>query len=238
VGIAFAAAVALASATTPWVAAVGALLLACFLLTDRGVAAVRRVKRKAHRAWVRACGCLERRLAGRRHRPRRFPAEASPYAVGNGRVARVDAARASRSASVVPWAVEIEISGASIDAGGLVRLEKAFERDVPHFEADCALWSQLLAVQGVVESSEDPREALASALKMMSSAFDEAGIDMDRASEITNVSIRRTRRRKPASDPDSLPQALLGVVPPAPRGSSSVETMARKPSHSSSKGAA
>jgi hypothetical protein len=237
VGIAFAAAVALASATTPWVAAVGALLLACFLLTDRGVAAVRRAKRKAHRVWVRACRRLERRLAGRRRRPGRVPAEASPYAVGNGRVARVDAPRASRSASVVPWVVEIEISGASIDAGGLVRLEKAFER-VPHFEADCALWSRLLAVQGVIESSEDPREALASALKMVSSAFDEAGIDMDRASEITNVSIRRTRHRKPVSDPDSLPQALLGLVSPATRSSSSVETMARKPSHSSSKGPA
>jgi hypothetical protein len=128
----------------------------------------------------------------------------------------MDAAGASRSAGVFPWTVGIEISGTRIDGEGLVRLEQAFKGDVPHFEADCALWSHLLAVQGVVESSEDPREALASALATVSSVFDKAGIDINRASAITTVSMRRAARRTSGSN-GSLPEALLRLASPSRR---------------------
>lgn len=129
----------------------------------------------------------------------------------------LDGAGASRGVDVVPWTVGIEIGSTRIDAEGLVRLEEAFRRDVPHFEADCALWSQLLAVRGFVESSEDPREGLAFALETVSSVFDKAGIDIDRASEITSVTMLRAGQRTPASHGDSLPQALLRLTSPSRR---------------------
>jgi hypothetical protein len=113
------------------------------------------------------------------------------------------------------WIVGIQLSGARIDGERLIRLENVFRSQFSDFDADCALWSGWLAVQGVVQSGT-PIEALESALATINSAFDEARLDMDRVSEITDVTMRRARGMS-ASEEDSLPRALLRLLSPAPR---------------------
>jgi hypothetical protein len=108
---------------------------------------------------------------------------------------------------LVAWTIGIEIKGARVDDEDLVRLLAVFERDVPNFVAGRALWSGRLIVHGRVES-EWPAEALTSALMTISSAFDQAGIDEGRRSEVTSVTLRRARSAA-STDTDSLTGALL-----------------------------
>ena len=124
---------------------------------------------------------------------------------------------------MVTWAIAIEISGSRMDAEGLLRLEKILSRDVPDFEADCALWSGWLGVHGTVRAPT-PTEALEWALKNIDAAFDEAGIDMSRASEIVNVTMRRVLRPRPVSSPQSVADTLLRRVSPAHHRSRSDQT--------------
>ena len=108
---------------------------------------------------------------------------------------------------MVAWTIEIEIRGSRIDGEGLVRLRGVFEREIPDFEANCELWSGVLAVHGTVKA-ETPDEAFASALETMSAAFDQAGVDPARKSEITSVTLRRTRAAT-TGDSQTLSYALL-----------------------------
>jgi hypothetical protein len=114
----------------------------------------------------------------------------------------------------VAWTITIEIRGAKVDAEALVRLEGVFPRAFPDLEADCELWSGWLRVHGIVTATT-PSEALICVLATISSAFDQAGIDMDHLSEIANVTMRRGRdiRGTSASDADSLPRTLLRLIP-------------------------
>ena len=111
---------------------------------------------------------------------------------------------------MVTWTIGVEINGARIDPEGLVRLDEVFKRKVPEFEADCAIWSGWLAVHGIDKGSTSA-EALDSAMATIDSAFDDAGIDMNRVSEIIKVTMSRGLRATSASDSDadSLPRALL-----------------------------
>jgi hypothetical protein len=91
---------------------------------------------------------------------------------------------------MVAWTIGIEIKGARADGEGLLRLLAVFDRDVPNFVADRAFSSGRLVVCGTVES-ESASEALISALATTSDAFDEAGIDEELRSEVTNVTLHR-----------------------------------------------
>ncbi len=127
-----------------------------------------------------------------------------------------------RGKAMAAWTIGVEIRGARIDAEGLVRLDEVFKRKLPEFEADCAIWSGWLAVHGIVRAPT-PTEAVDSALTTIGSAFDDAGIDMSRESEIINVTMRRVLRARSASDSDadSLSRALLRLVSPSQRQSRS-----------------
>jgi hypothetical protein len=112
------------------------------------------------------------------------------------------------------WTIGVEITGSRVDGEGLTRLVEVFEREFPDFETDCALWSGWLGVHTTV-TAPTPAEALEAALKAIDFAFDEAEIDMNRSSEIVNVTMHRARRLAVVPDGDSLPQALLRRVLPS-----------------------
>jgi hypothetical protein len=107
------------------------------------------------------------------------------------------------------WSIGVQIVGSKIDSAGLVRLVEFFEREFPDYEPDCTMWSGRLAISATVRSPSSP-EALESILKAINLALDETGIDVERLSEITSMTLR------PASPtpavPDALPQALLRRV--------------------------
>ena len=104
------------------------------------------------------------------------------------------------------WTIAIEINGSSVDAKGLVRLEKVFEHEFPDFDADCAIWSGRLGVHLTVRSPTPP-EALESAMRMLDFAFEEARLDIDRVAVFETVTMRPVPRRE-ASDADVLPRPL------------------------------
>jgi hypothetical protein len=105
------------------------------------------------------------------------------------------------------WTIAIEITGSSIDADGLVRLEKVFEHDFPDFHAECVIWSGRLGVHLTVRSPTPP-DALESAMRMLEFAFDEARLDIDRVAVFENVTMRPVPRRE-VSETDALPRTLL-----------------------------
>jgi hypothetical protein len=111
------------------------------------------------------------------------------------------------------WTIGVEISGSKIDSAQLGRLVEFLKREFPDYETDCAMWSGFLAVDATVRSPTLP-EALESALRAIDLAFDETGVDANRASEITNVTMRRVSPAPDSDSPDSLPHALLRRVSP------------------------
>jgi len=112
---------------------------------------------------------------------------------------------------VATWTVGIEISGMRVDEEGLARLVHILGNTSSDFDAECELWGGRLGVIGTVESPTVV-DALHSAMTTVSAAFDEAGLDVDRSSEITDMRIRRRSEAPSASKADLLPSALLHLV--------------------------
>lgn len=106
------------------------------------------------------------------------------------------------------WTIGVEVRGSRIDADGLDRLVDVLGREFAAFDAECALWSGRLAVNGVVDAPT-PVEALERALAIVDLAFDQAEIDTDHRSSIARVTMRDERRSGAASGAGSLPLALL-----------------------------
>ena len=88
------------------------------------------------------------------------------------------------------WRIELEISRLTIDKPQLARLEDALRETFPELNANCAARSGRLAVRAT-DTSIAPTEALERVLTRISSALDLAGIDIERESEVTNVTMGR-----------------------------------------------
>lgn len=112
------------------------------------------------------------------------------------------------------WTVGIEISGMRVDEEGLARLVHILGNTSSDLDAECELWGGRLGVIGTVESPTVVH-ALHSAMTTVSAAFDEAGLDVDRSSEITDMRIRRRLEAPSASKADLPPSALLHLVSPS-----------------------
>jgi hypothetical protein len=114
------------------------------------------------------------------------------------------------------WTIGIEISGARIDAEGLLRVENVFKREFPDFGADCAIWSGRLAIQVTVRAPTPP-DALESALRTIEFAFEETGLDINRTAVIDTVTVRDVLRESWSPGAESLPRALLRRLSPSRR---------------------
>ena len=88
------------------------------------------------------------------------------------------------------WTIGVELEGLGVDAEGLLRLEKIFEREFPDFGVECALWSGRLGIYASVRAIT-PMDAVESALNTVEFALHEVGIDMSRSSEGINLKMRR-----------------------------------------------
>jgi hypothetical protein len=98
-----------------------------------------------------------------------------------------------------------------VDEEGLARLVRILEDEFSDFDAACELWAGALGVIGTVASTTVV-EALQSALTTVSAALDEAGLDVDWSSEITDTRIRRRSEARSGSAADSFQRTLLRLV--------------------------
>ena len=103
-----------------------------------------------------------------------------------------------------------------VDEDGRAWLVHILEDKFSDFDAACELWAGGLGVIGTVESPTVV-EALRSALATISDALDEAGLDVDQSSEITDARVRRGSEATSASKAVSLPSTLLRLVSPPRR---------------------
>lgn len=115
------------------------------------------------------------------------------------------------------WTIGVEITESGIEGEGLARLVDVLEREFPDFGIECALWSGWLGVRAAVVTAPTPAEALEAVLNAIELGFDEADIDVNGASEIVNVTMRRTRRLTAVPAGEPLPRALLRRVRPSRR---------------------
>jgi len=100
--------------------------------------------------------------------------------------------------------MEIEVGGVVFQMADLVRLADVLAERFPELAARCALHSGNLAVAVTVQEPW-PSRALERALVALGSAFDHAGLDGDRVSEIVRVKLDAEPRA--ASSPRALPEA-------------------------------